>query len=336
MRRNNLTVVMRALTSSVIIENGRATGVKYLRNGQAMTAQANREVILCGGSYNSPQLLMLSGIGPADHLREHGIAPKVDLPGVGENLAEHPLVPLVMETLDTVSMLRYLRMDRAALWGARWFLTGTGAFATTGNSAGLFTRTRPDLERPDVQLLYGAVGRDARLWWPGQSGRQKFTLQCSISLQHPEALGNVKLRSANPADRPRIFLNLFGAQADIDTAIRGMRLAREIYEHEPIARLIRGELVPGRHATSDAALTEYIRAVASTTFHPAGTCKMGHDPMAVVDDKLRVRGVDGLRVADASIMPTIPGGHINAPTIMIGERAADFVLGKAPLPPAPV
>ncbi len=330
LRRQNLTVVMHALTTNVVIEEGRAIGVTYVRGGLKTTVHADREVILCGGAYNSPQLLMLSGIGPADDLRAHGIAPRVDLPGVGKNLAEHPLVPLVMETLEPVSFLRHLRMDRALLWGARWFLTGGGAFAVNANTAGLFTRTRPDLERPDVQLLYAALARDSKLWWPGQGKRQKFAFQCSISLQHPEALGHLTLRSANPAERPRIFLNLFGAQADIDTAIRGLRLAREIYTHEPIASLIRGELLPGRHATTDAALTDHVRATASTTQHPSGTCKMGSDAMAVVDDKLRVRGVAGLRVADASIMPTIPGGHINAPVIMIGEKAADLIRGRTP------
>jgi len=335
LRRRNLTLVTRALTTRVVIENGRAVGVEYVRGGQKRMVRAEREVIVCGGAYNSPHLLMLSGIGPADHLRAHGIAPVVDLPGVGKNLAEHPLVPVVMETLEHVSFLRYLRMDRATLRTLQWFFTGTGPFALNSNAAGCFVRTRPELERPDVQLLYAALARDSQLWWPGKP-RAKYAFQCSISLQHPEALGHVELRSANPADRVRIHLNLFGAQADIDTAIRGIRLARDIYTREPVRSLVRGEILPGKDVTSDADLAAFVRATAATTQHPAGTCKMGRDPMAVVDDELRVRGVEALRVADASVMPTIPGGHINAPTIMIGEKASDLIRGRAPLAPAPV
>jgi choline dehydrogenase len=231
--------------------------------------------------------------------------------------------------------MRHLRMDRAALLALYWAITGGGAFAVNANTAGLFARTRPELERPDVQLIFAALARDSQLWWPGQASQQKFAMQCSISLQHPEALGELTLRSADPADHPRIRLNLFGTQSDIDTAIRGIRLAREVYAKEPLAGLITGERLPGADVNSDAALKEHILATASTTQHPCGTCKMGNDSMAVVDDKLRVRGVEGLRVADASIMPTIPGGHINAPTIMIGEKAADLVRGRV-LEPAVV
>jgi choline dehydrogenase len=328
LRRANLDLITRALTTRVRMENGRAVGVDYVRNGRKFSANAEREVILAGGAYNSPQLLMLSGIGPADALRGHGIAPLIDLPGVGKNLAEHPLIPLVMETRPAGSLLRQLRMDRAALWALIWAVTGSGAFSVNANTAGLFARTRPELERPDVQLIFAALARDSQLWWPGRRGAMKFSLQCSISLQHPEALGELTLRSANPMDHPRIRLNLFGAQSDIDTVIRGLRLARDIYAKPPLADMIVGELLPGAGVTSDAELKQHVLATATTTQHPCGTCKMGNDAMAVVDDKLRVRGVEGLRVADASVMPTIPGGHINAPTIMIGEKAADLIRGR--------
>jgi len=334
MRRRNLTVVTHALARRVRIENGKAVGVEYTRKGRPAYAAAAREVILSGGAYNSPQLLMLSGIGPAEELRKHGIAVQVDLPGVGKNLTEHPLVSVQVETKEPIALLRHLRIDRAVLKGVQWFFTGTGLFGINGNSAGLFTRTRPELERHDVQLLYSAAARDARLWWPGRIGNQKYVIQCSISLQHPEALGELTLRSADPADKPRIRLNLYGAQADIDTTIRGIRLAREIFAQEPLGSMIKGEVLPGKDVQSDEALTEYILAFGATTQHPCGTCKMGSDPMAVVDDELRVRGVAGLRVVDASIMPTIPGGHINAPTIMIGEKAADMIRGRPPLPAA--
>jgi len=336
LRRRNLTVVNRALTTRVRLARERAEGIDYIRNGRTYSVNAEREVILAGGAYNSPQLLMLSGIGPPDELTAHGIEPLIDLPGVGTNLAEHPLVPLVVETSAEASFMRHLRMDRAALLALQWFLTGSGPFAVNGNAAGLFARTRPELERPDVQLIFAALARDSALWWPGQHAAQKFALQCSISIQHPEALGRLTLRSANPADPPRILLNLFGAQADIDTALRGIALAREIYARAPLKDLIKGELLPGADVTSAADLTEHVRQTAATTQHPCGTCRMGKDASAVVDGALRVRGVEALRVVDASVMPTIPGGHINAPTIMIAEKAADLIRGRPPLPAAHV
>jgi len=336
LRRRNLTVVNRALTTRVRLARDRADGIDYIRNGRRYSVNAEREVILAGGAYNSPQLLMLSGIGPADELNAHGIEPLIDLPGVGANLAEHPLVPLVVETSAEASFMRHLRMDRAALLALQWFVTGGGPFSVNGNAAGLFARTRPELERPDVQLIFGALARDSALWWPGQDAAQKFALQCSISIQHPEALGRMTLRSANPADPPRILLNLFGAQADIDTALRGIALAREVYGRSPLKELIKGELLPGAGVTSAADLTEHVRRTAATTQHPCGTCRMGKDANAVVDGALRVRGVEALRVVDASVMPTIPGGHINAPTIMIAEKAADLIRGRAPLPAAQV
>ena len=170
----------------------------------------------------------------------------VDLPGVGKNLAEHPLVSVQAETKEPIALLRHLRMDRATKLAAQWFFTGTGLFGVNANSAGLFTRTRPELERHDVQLLYSAIARDAKLWWPGRIGNQKYIIQCSISLQHPEALGELTLRSADPADKPRININLFGSQADVDTTIRGIRLAREIFAQEPLKSMIKGELMPGK------------------------------------------------------------------------------------------
>jgi choline dehydrogenase len=329
MKRTNLTVLTHALASKVRIENGKAVGVYYTRKGRLMYAAASREVILSGGAYNSPQLLMLSGIGPTDELRKHNIQMQVDLPGVGKNLAEHPLVTVQMETKEPVALLRHLRLDRAIMKGVQWFFTGEGVFGTNANSAGLFTRTRPELEVHDVQLLYSAVARDAKLWLPGSIGNQKYVVQCSISLQHPQALGHLTLRSANPADKPKIWLNLFGSQADVDTTIRGIRLARKIFEQEPLKGMIKGELMPGKDVQTDEQLKQFIYAFGATTQHPCGTCKMGNDPMAVVDDQLRVRGVKSLRVIDASVMPTIPGGHINAPTIMIAEKGADLVRGRA-------
>jgi len=323
--RKNLTVMSRALVTHLRFKGDRAVGIEYVRRGQTAVAQAEREVILAGGAYNSPQLLMLSGIGPADELRTHGITPIVDSPSVGRNLTEHPLVPLIMETEPSSSFLRHLRVDRSALRIVQWFFTGGGPFATNGCSAGLMARTREGLDRPDVQLIFAAGARDSSVWWPGQGSRLKFPMQCSVSIQHPEARGHVTLRSSNPAEPPRILLNLFGAQADIDVAIAGLRMGRDIFKRRPLSDHIKGELLPGAATDSTADLTEHVRRTAATTSHPCGTCRMGIDEGAVVDGTLRVRGVRGLRVVDASVMPTITCGHINAPTIMIAEKAADMI-----------
>ena len=326
MARPNLTVVTGALTTRILVGNGTAIGVEYRRDGARVTVLADAEVILSGGAYNSPQVLMLSGIGPVDELRQHGIAVVHAMPGVGRNLMEHPLVPVVMEVAEGDSFLRHLRWDRAAQHALRWFLTGGGLYTDNGNSAGLFIRSRPGLDRPDLQLLYSAMARDSRLWWPGRLGTQKFAVQCSISLQYALSRGSVTLRSAKPEDAPRIRLNLFADQADIDTVIRGIHIARDIFGRSPMREKIKGEIAPGADIQSDADLAAYIRRTAATTQHACGTCRMGHDDTAVVDDRLRLRGIDRLRVIDASVMPTIPSGHINAPTIMIAEKGADMVL----------
>ena len=323
LKRPTLTMVTRALTTRIRIENGRAAGVDYRHGGALIQAHATREVILSGGSYNSPQLLMLSGIGPADELRAHGITVVLDQPNVGRNLAEHPILPVVMTDKGASAFMRHLRMDRAALAAMRWFFTGRGPFSINGNTAGVFLRTRPELDRPDVQLIFAATSRDAKLWWPHQPA--VFSVQCSISIQNPQARGVVTLRSADPADAPRIRLNLFGEQSDIDTAVRAIRIAREIYGHKAMSGLVGEELLPGKAAQTDEQLAEHVRATASTTQHPCGTCRMGADAGSVVDQNLRLRGIAGLRVVDASVMPTLTVGHINAPVIMIAEKAADMI-----------
>lgn len=325
LRRGNVTLVTRALTTRIRIENGRAVGVNYRqKDGLVVKAWATREVILSGGSYNTPQLLMISGIGPAEELRQHGITVLLDRPNVGRNLAEHPILPLVMAARET-SFMRHLRMDRATVAALRWFFTGRGPFAINGNTLGVFLRTRPELDRPDVQLIFAETSRDAKLWWPHQAAKQVFSVQCSISIQNPQSLGRVRLRSADPDDTPRINLNMFSEQADIDTATRAIRIARDIYGRKEMAEVIGEELLPGTAAQSDEQLAAHIRATAATTQHPCGTCRMGADPAAVVDPQLRVRGVDGLRIVDASVMPTLTVGHINAPVIMIAEKAADMI-----------
>lgn len=335
MQRGNLTVVTLATTKRVIVENNRAVGVEYIKDGQSVTARAEREVVLSAGAYNSPQLLMLSGIGPADHIREHGIPVVADVPGVGRNLMEHASVPVIMGAVGPVTFLSQLRYDRAAKWAMRWFFMGDGPFSTNGNTAGIFVRSNPSVDRPDLQLTFNTVSRNDRAWWPGQGKSQKYAFSCIVCLLHPQSRGHVTLRSANPADKPKIHLGIFTEQADIDLAIEGIRRTREVYAQEPQKSLIRSENLPGAQAQSKEDLTRHIKQTASTMQHPAGSCSMGTGINAVVDAELKVRGVDGLRVADASVFPTLPGGNINAPVIMVGEKCADLVRGQR-LAPADV
>ncbi len=328
MSRPNLEVLTEALTHRVLIENGRAVGVEYFRDGQLQRVHAEREVILAGGAYNSPQLLLLSGIGPGDELREHGIRTEVDLQGVGKNLSEHPAVMLQFAANHPVTFLRELRWDRAALSAAQWALFGKGPFATQINSCNVVIRTAPELEQPDIQLMCNPIRMDAALWFPGLTKRLDHHFSVGVVLLHPLSRGQVTLRSASPADAPKVQLNIMSSPAEYEIMRRGIREARRIYRTPPQGDLTGRETVPGEDATSDAALDEFIRKASQVTQHPVGTCKMGHDSMAVVDDQLRVHGVQGLRVVDASIMPTVPGANTNASAIMIGELASDLIRGK--------
>jgi choline dehydrogenase len=335
MGRPNLQVATGALVTRVLIHQGRATGIEYRQNGQRIEARASCEVLLSGGAFNSPQLLMLSGIGPADELRAHGIEVRVDLPGVGRNLSEHARVPVEFATRGDISFLNELRIDRVALSVVQWAVLGSGTFATQINSCNIVVRTDPTLARPDVQLMSNPVRMDARIWWPFVGARQEHRVTADAVVLHPESRGRVALRSASPGDAPRIFLNIFATDGDLATARRGVELARRIYATAPQSALIDRELSPGRGVQSDVDLNAYIRARAGVTQHPVGTCTMGVGADAVLDSQLRVRGITGLRVVDASVMPTVPGGNTNAAVIMIAEKGADLIRGRT-LPPGPV
>jgi choline dehydrogenase len=329
MYRRNLAVVSRAQATRVAFEGTRAVGVEYLKDGQVHVARARQEVILSGGAYGSPQLLMLSGIGPAAELSKHGIKLIADLPGVGQNLVEHPFLPLAWRALpETFECM--LRADRAAVSVLRWALFGTGPFATNGAAGNIFLRTAPGLDRPDMQLICPAVQNSAGdVWYPFIS-KPTHTLVCAMSMIRQDSRGFVTLRSANPLDPPRIQFNLFQQQSDVDRMIRGIRAARAIYNSAPLRTFHAEETLPGEQAQSDAELEKFVRSVGAITQHPVGTCRMGaeRDAGAVVDAELRVRGVQALRVIDASIMPNIPGGNTNAPAIMIAEKGADAIRGR--------
>jgi choline dehydrogenase len=289
-------------------------------------------VILSGGSYNSPQLLMLSGIGPGDHLREHGIEPVVDRPMVGRNLQEHPRVPVHFAMSKPASFLKELRLDKVALSVIRWALTGKGAFATQVNSANPILKSRPDLAQPDLQIWANPIRMDAKIWFPGVGERQEHRMTADVILLHPQSAGWVRLRSADPEDPPAVTLNIFSEPEDFETARRGIEIVRRIYATPPQSELTGREIVPGAELKDPLALDTYIRENAMVTQHPVGTCAMGGSPDTVCDPQLRVRGVEGLRVVDASVMPTVPGANTNGPTIMIAEKAADMILGRSPLP----
>ena len=326
--RPNLRVELNALTHRVLVERGRAVGVEYIQGGQTHVVRAEREVILCGGTYNSPQLLLLSGIGPAGQLEQLGIRTLVDLPGVGRNLSEHQAVMIEFAAARPVTFLNELRMDRATLSVARWALFGSGPFATQINSANGIVRTDRSLDRPDIQYMCNPVRMDAKLWWPLLSGKQRHVFSVGVVGLHPKSRGSVSLRSANPTDAPRIVINALTHSADLETLRRGIREARRIYRTPPQADLTGEEIGPGKDAISDADLDAFIRSTTQLCQHPVGTCRMGRGDLAVVDPQARVYGVEGLRVVDASIMPTVPGGNTNAAVIMAGEKVSDLIRGR--------
>jgi choline dehydrogenase len=301
----------------VLIEKGRAVGVAWVRNGASEQANASREVILADGAVNSPQILLLSGVGPAVELKRIGIPTIHDLPGVGENLQDHLMVsvgylcekPVSMASAESLpNLLRYVLFKR-------------GPLVSNVAEAGIFQRTRPGLEVPDLQVLFGP----AYYVNHGLTPRKEHCFGFGPTLITPESRGSVGLRSTNPLDPPAIRANYLSTDADLRVIVEGVLLSRSL-AHMKAFELFRGEeLHPGKGVETSAEIAEFVRNEAETLYHPVGTCKMGSDSMAVVDARLRVRGIDRLRVADASIMPRIIAGNTNAPTIMIAEKAADMI-----------
>jgi choline dehydrogenase len=328
MARPNLTVLTKAQTTRILFEGKRAVGVEFVRGGQVERVHADREVVLSSGTYASPQLLMLSGIGPADHLRSVGVDVIHDLPGVGENLQEHPNLLNIYRTEGKLGLTRHLRLDKATLAVMRWALFGEGPFASAGTTANIFMRTRPGLERPDVQIITMPVHQHAELWFPGLTRKPTYAFTARVGILHALSRGWVKLRSSDPFDLPRIQFNMFTDPADMATMIKAVRLSRDIFSQYPLRDLIAEELLPGAGLQTDAELEQAIRDQAEHRHHAVGTCRMGTDPLAVVDAQLRVAGIENLRVADASVMPEDPSGNTNVPTMMIGEKAADLLKGR--------
>jgi choline dehydrogenase len=334
MKRPNLFVMTNALTQRVVIERGRATGIEYVQNNVRFLARARREVILSGGSYNSPQLLMLSGIGPADAIAKLGITPIHDLPGVGKNLSEHPIIPMQFEASTKDTFVQQLRFDKLALQFVRYAVTRGGPFGNQVITANAFVRTRPELDTPDMQLFFAPVAFNTRVWMPGIRPAETVGLGGSVCLIRPESRGEVTLRSADPKAAPKVTLNFMKERADREATREGLRMLRKVFNTAPLSDMVKGEIMPGPEVQSDDDLDAYIRKTAEVCHHPVGTCGMGVNGAAVVDPQLRVRGLDGLRVVDASVMPMVPSGNTNAPTIMIAEKASDMIRGRSPLPAA--
>ena len=332
--RPNLTVISQAHATRVVFKKNRVVGIEYVRNGSVETARAAREVILSGGTYNSPQLLMLSGIGPAEELSRHGIAPVHHSPNVGRNLQDHIHVGVAYTTDTMDDYDKEFRLDRLTVAVINWALFRKGYLTSLPVSCLAYIRTRPELERPDIEMLLGRVHPQARIWFPGWRKAIGGYLGCRPTLLHPESRGVVSLRSASPMDKPVIRHNHLSATNDLRTLRDGVKAAREVYAREPLKKMVKEEIWPGKDIKADAEIDSYIRSTAITMYHPTSTCAMGPGPDAVLDGELRVNGVTGLRVVDASAMPYVPGGHTNAPTIMIAEKAADMILGRAA--PAPI
>ncbi|MCK1792021.1 GMC family oxidoreductase [Pseudomonas violetae] len=321
--RANLAIEAQAQAEKVLFEGARAVGVQYRQNGQSLTVNARREVILSAGALQSPQLLQLSGVGPADLLKKFNIPTVHALPGVGENLQDHLQIRLIYECTQPIttnddlrSPLRKLRM------GLQWLLTRGGPLAIGINQGGLFTRVLEQSDTPDIQYHFGTLSADSA----GGSVHPFSGFTMSVCQLRPESRGYVRITSTDPLQPPSMQPNYLSTELDRKTVIAAVRYTRKLAQTGPLKRLIRREYRPGIEHQSDEQILEFCRQYGATIFHPSGTCKMGNDPQAVVDSRLRVHGVQGLRVVDCSIMPTLVSGNTNVPVVMIAEKASTMIL----------
>jgi choline dehydrogenase len=327
MSRPNLDVRINTHVERLVFEGDHCVGVRAVSQHAITEIRCEREVILAAGAFNSPQLLQLSGIGDPGDLEPHGIRVRHALHGVGANLQDHQSLSVDYAARGAFCFDRELRLDRLLLSLLQWKMFRNGVVARSPISAQGLVRTAPHLDRPDLQMLVAPVSIFARPWFPGWRKGWGHTLSNSCVLLHPRSRGKVSLRSADPRDKPRIQLNLLQEEADREGLRRIVHYVRRFFSIPPAADLVARELSPGPEVRDEVAIDAWLRANVRTAMHPVGTCAMGVDGQAVVDGQLRVRGLSGLRVADASIMPTIVGGNTNAPTIMIAEKAVDLVRG---------
>lgn len=330
-RRPNLTILANTLVECVLLQGRRATGIRVRRSGSIQNFSARREVILAAGAVGSPQILMLSGIGPAAELARHGISVKHDLPGVGQNLQDHLDLPLKFRCMTSDSLKRYTTMLGRIPVGIDWFLRRKGVAASNQFEVAAYLRSRPGVPRPDLKFEFFPLGVSSETFapYPGES----FQIHCTAEASH--ARGHLTLKSADPTAAPVMQFNYLSDPRDMELFRRGIALVRELVRAAPFAPFAGAELEPGEAVQSEAAMDDYIRQRSNTAYHISCTCRMGgvEDPMAVVDPELRIRGIDGLRVADASVMPVVVTSNLNATAIMIGEKAADLAAGKPALTP---
>ncbi len=330
--RPNLDVVTGALATRVLMQGTRATGVEYIKGiRETVRVNADREVILSGGAFNTPPLLMLSGIGPADHLRATGIKPVVDLP-VGKNLQDHLAVIIFFERLNESVFRHDMRFDRMAVSMLRAYFFGTGPGTVVPGGLHAFVKTRPELAVPDIEFMFRGAPADTHLWFPGIRPAYVDGYGIRPTLLHPDSRGEILLRSSDPREAPRIAYNFFSAPNDLPRLREGFKRAREVAYQAPMDAYRGRETSPGDAVKTDAEIDAFIRKTAITAHHPCGTCAMGTTPDTVTDPELRVRGVEHLRVVDASVMPDLVSAHINACVLMIAEKASDMIRKRTPLP----
>ena len=331
LKRENCTLV-RALARRVVIEDGRAIGVEIERGGKTEVIRAGAEVILAASSINTPKLLMLSGIGKAAHLAEHGIKVVADRPGVGANLQDHLEVYMQFASLKPITLYKYWNIWGKAWVGAQWLLTGGGHGASNQFESCAFIRSDKGIEYPDIQYHFLPIA----VRYDGRAAAEGHGFQAHVGPMRSKSRGSVTLRSADPKDDPSIKFNYMSHPDDWEEFRKCVRLTREIFGQEAFKPFVKHEIQPGAGVQSDEEVDGFIREHAESAYHPCGTARMGRrdDKMAVVDAECRVIGVDGLRVADSSVFPRITNGNLNAPSIMVGEKASDHILGRAMLPPA--
>ncbi|MEM8862528.1 MAG: GMC oxidoreductase, partial [Chloroflexota bacterium] len=321
--RSNLSAETHALVTKLIIENKQCTGVEYTQNGHTKTVTANKEVILCGGAINSPQLLLLSGIGPSEHLKNMGVDVQMSLPGVGQNLQDHLATMVTFNTKEKKTLANAETLGQLA----RYLLFKKGMLTSNIGESGGFVKIKPESKAPELQFHF-APGFFLRHGFenPEENGRRLHGLSIGPTLVKVMSRGFIELNTNNPTDYPKIQPNYLSHPDDLEVLVEGVKIAREIAKQPALAQFIDSPYIPNNDVQSNEEIEEHIKANTQSLYHPTGTCKMGVDPMAVVNPELMVHGISGLRVADASIMPEIVNANTNAPAIMIGEKCADLVL----------
>ncbi|MDE2462683.1 MAG: GMC family oxidoreductase N-terminal domain-containing protein, partial [Alphaproteobacteria bacterium] len=329
LERSNLTVESHALVSRILFDGTKATGIEYVQRGQTVQVHANQEILLCGGAVNSPQILLLSGIGDAQVLKRFDIPVVAHLPGVGRNLQDHLDCSVQYECKQPITLYSQSNPLAAAKTGLQYLLFGTGLATGQGLESGAFLKSRPDLETPDLQFHFIA----ALMFDHTRKKADRHGFMAHVCQLRPESRGFISIRSTDPSAPPIIQPNYLEAEEDRRALREGVRLAREVFAQGAFDPYRGPELMPGAHVQNDDQIDAFIRKTAETIYHPVGTAKMGHGEDCVVDPVLRVHGIEGLRVVDASVMPSLVSGNTNAPTIMIAEKASDLILGR-PAPPA--